>query len=76
MTPEMLLGLMTWALLMVTGAFVGLITWFALRVVAQLDRLQAAVLEESRISDIRLTKLEDWRTMVSPPRNISLSGTD
>ncbi len=69
----MLLGLMTWALLAVTGAFVGLTTWFALRIVSQLDRMQQALFELER----RIALLEMWREMMVMKRPVVRSaGTD
>ena len=35
--------------------------WFALRIVAQLDRLETLVIGEIHKLDLRLTKLEAWR---------------
>ncbi len=68
----MLLGLMTWALLAVTGAFVGLTTWFALRIVSQLDRMQQALFEMER----RIAILEMWREMALQRPIVRSVGTD
>jgi len=57
-------SVLTWlagSALALGGALVSCLVWFAMRVVAQLDRLEALVVGEIHKLDLRLTKLEAWR---------------
>ncbi len=64
MDPQNLISVLTWALVVVGGGLVSTLVWFALRIVQQLDRLEALLREETHNLDSRVTRLEDWRATV------------
>lgn len=73
MDVQMLINVMAWGLVIIGGALVGALTWFAIRIVDQLDKLGAMFREAMHEHDLRIQRLEDWREMAlngrGPPRN-------
>lgn len=64
MDAATLVSVLTWALVTVAGGLIGSLVWFAMRIVAQLDRLEKLLTDETHALDMRVTRLEDWRTTV------------
>ncbi len=54
----MLQQFLTWGVISLGGAFVALLTWFAMRVVNQLDKITDLFTTEIHAHDIRITRLE------------------
>ena len=76
MDTPMLVSVLTWALITVGTALVGSLVWFAMRIVAQLDRLEQLLTDGHHALDKRLTKLEDWReALESRPRGPNTGAT-
>ena len=65
MDTATLIGILTWSLIAVAAGLLGAIIWFAQRIVAQLDRVEHLLIEETTGLDKRVTRLEDWRTLVT-----------
>ena len=61
MSDQQLISAIVWVVLALGSGLLGCLVWFALRVVAQLDRLEKLVVGEIHKLDLRLTKLEAWR---------------
>lgn len=57
----MVITVLVWLAICFASALVGCLVWFAIRVVAQLDRLESLVIGEMHKLDVRITKLESWR---------------
>ena len=69
MDTNTLINVMAWGLVIVGGGLVGSLTWFAMRIVDQLDRLAAMFREVTHEHDLRIQRLEDWREMALQGRN-------
>jgi hypothetical protein len=65
MDTATLISFLIWAFVAVAAGLLGAIIWFAQRVVAQLDRVEHLLIEETTTLDKRVTRLEDWRTLVT-----------
>ena len=76
MDAQNLISVLTWALIVVGGGLVSTLVWFALRIVEQLDRLESLLREETNNLDRRVTKLEDWRSMVGMRPTNAQKATD
>lgn len=59
----MLINVLAWGLVIIGGALVGALTWFAIRIVDQLDKLAGLLRESMHEHDLRIQRLEDWRAM-------------
>lgn len=64
MDAQTVISILTWLLIAVGGGFVATITWFAIRVVTQLDRLERLLSEQAGDLDRRVSLLEQWSEMV------------
>lgn len=65
----MLINVLAWGLVIIGGALVGALTWFAIRIVDQLDKLGGLLRESLHEHDLRIQRLEDWRQMTLNGRN-------
>lgn len=66
--------IMLWLIGGLLGALVGSWVWFGRRVVTQLEMMRESVNEAVHSHDIRITRLEDWRAMVTDVRRQGPSG--
>ena len=67
MDPQTLIAVLTWALVTVAGGLVASLVWFTTRIIAQLDRLEHLHTESTHAMDLRIVRLEEWRTEVGKP---------
>ncbi len=74
MTPEMLVTVLVWISVGLGSVVLGLLAWFATRIVGQLDDLiqklgeyYQAFKEEIHKHDLRIARLEAWRDGISRP---------
>ncbi len=75
MDSAILFTLMTWTLGILATAVVGLIIWFVLKIVSQVESLKDLVTGPGESHERRIGRLEDWKEMVSPPHNHGSKGT-
>ena len=64
MDSTAVISVLIWALGIVGTGFVALLVWFALRIVAQLDRLEELFSDRTSQLDRRVLSLEEWRKTV------------
>ncbi len=76
MDTQMLVNVLAWSLIVLGGALVSALVWFAMRIVAQLDKLEQLFTRELHAVDLRITKLEDWRSTLSSGHGRPFSVTE
>lgn len=59
MSQEIIVSVLAWGFVVVGGAFCVLLSWFAIRIVNQLDRMTELFQNEIHRHDIRITRLEE-----------------
>lgn len=61
MDQQAVVSVLAWAAIALGTGLLSCLIWFVLRVVSQLDRLEALVVGEIHKLELRITKLEAWR---------------
>ena len=59
MAEPQVISVLAWAFIVVGGAFCVMLSWFAVRIVTQLDHLTDMVVSELHKHEVRLTRLEE-----------------
>jgi len=63
MEQGQLVNILAWLLIVLGGALVSSLVWFAMRIVAQLDKLESLFSHTIGEHNVRITRLEDWRSL-------------
>lgn len=65
MDTQTLINVLAWGLVTVGAGLVAALTWFAIRIVSQLDTLAVALRESLHAHDLRIQRLEDWKAVIN-----------
>jgi len=57
-----LIAALAWSSMVLGAALIGMLIWFARRMISQIDRLTEVVRQASHDFDKRVSRLEDWRS--------------
>lgn len=75
MDQQSLINVLTWGVVTLGSGLVFSLIWFARRMIAQMDRIEAAFSEQMHELDTRVHLLEAWREMGGNPRAPFGAGT-